>query len=143
MREEDLYDDYYGYTPLDDWASAVRYFGSLAAKPEHHDVKPLFDLVKQISTSCLSASVHPTTLDETLYMSTKPLGSDIDTQPRLSIAMSTQGMMTIHIFTGHHPEDQQSAARPCDRPDPVRRDQNLMRVRVIAAQQNRVLRHLD
>jgi hypothetical protein len=99
MREEDLYDDYYGYTPLDDWASAVRYFGSLAAKPEHHDVKPLFDLVKQISTSCLSASVHPTTLDETLYMSTKPLGSDIDTQPRLSIAMSTQGMMTIHIFT--------------------------------------------
>ena len=99
MREEDLYDDYYGYTPLDDWASAVRYFGSLAAKPEHHDVKPLFDLVKQISTSCLSASVHPTTLDETLYMSTKPLGGDIDMQPRLSIAMSTQGMMTIHIFT--------------------------------------------
>lgn len=84
----DSYDDYYDYRPLPTWQGVLCYYGTLVAKEEWRHLIPLFDFVKQLSTSCYSVSFQPTIVDDKLYLARGPLESNPVESARLSIEMN-------------------------------------------------------
>jgi hypothetical protein len=92
------HDDYYNYTPLPAWQRAVGHYGKLVEQREWKRLYPLFDFVKQLSTSCLSVSFHPTIVENVLYLSREPLGNNPQDQPRVRIDMVDPDQVRVELF---------------------------------------------
>lgn len=90
--------DPYGYSPLPHWHDAVSRLGELASQPEGRETRPLFDLAKQLSTSCISVFFHPSVIDHSLYLSNEPLQPESSHQARVCIQMVGSDTVEVQVF---------------------------------------------
>ncbi len=98
MRLPSPHDDFYNYRPLAGWEGVVRYYGALSGKRGYTAARPLFDFVKQLSTSCLSVACHPSIVDDVLFVGPKPLQSNPAGEARVSIEMTGYGEVLFRAY---------------------------------------------
>ena len=77
------------------WLGMVRYYGHLSAMPGWEDLHPLFDFVKQLSTSVVSIDFYPALIDDTLFISKTPISPDGELPRRVSIDMENDQRVSI------------------------------------------------
>ncbi len=71
-------EDMDAYEPLPAWRGMVRYYGELVRRPGWERMYPLFDLVKQISTSLISVEYTPSLEGDALVLTRTPSDSPPD-----------------------------------------------------------------
>ncbi|MCE9614502.1 MAG: hypothetical protein K8T26_09515 [Lentisphaerae bacterium] len=84
--------------PLALWLGLIRYYGALVARPGWEHLHPLFDLVKQISTSQTCAAVYPTLVNDVLTLTRQPLGDPPAHQPRLTLELTESRQFLFKQF---------------------------------------------
>ncbi len=85
----------------------VRYYGHLSAKPGWEHLHPLFDFVKQLSTSVVSVDFYPSLLDDTLYIAKCPIESEGQALPCVSIEATSD----LHILITCYPDGSRGPAQ--------------------------------
>ena len=85
--------------PLAIWLGLVRYYGSLSAKPGWEHLVPLFDFVKQLSTSVVSVDYFPSLIEDALVISKTPIDPDGELPRRLLIDVTAEGHVLMTCFS--------------------------------------------
>lgn len=89
------------------WQGVVRYYGHLSTKPGWEHLHPLFDFVKQLSTSVVSVNFFPALIDDTLYIAKSPIDAEVELPRRVSIEVTQDK----HVLMTCYPEGDGEAAQ--------------------------------
>lgn len=101
MTDQDTSD---AYEPLPDWLGMVRYYGDLVRRPGWELLFPLFDLVKQLSTSHLSLDFAPTLDGDVLVLTRRTPAGPTASPARLTIEATPERTLLFRQYLPDDPE---------------------------------------
>ncbi len=100
-----------GKIRYDQWQGLVRYLGRLSTLSQWEQIKPLFELVKQLSTSALSVLLTPVLIDEQLYLAQDAFDPGGPYPPRIHIETPDAHTVRFSCISADRPEGESIECR--------------------------------
>jgi hypothetical protein len=95
-------DGYYDNSrPSPSWEGVVRYYGALVAREGWREFMPVFELVKQISTSSATLDFVPSIVNDRLLVARQSLDTCPGPEPALEIDVTPCGKIRFRQYAAH------------------------------------------